>query len=326
MKYYLEKTMDGETFNEIEAEQFMHDIAQMEFQPETLSAILVALELRGVQLQELKGFRKALLNHAIVPDISAKGSIDLCGTGGDGKNTFNISTTTSLVLAAMGKKVIKHGNFGVSSRCGSSNVISELGFHFDTDAKYLQASLDKFNFCYLHAPLFHPALKKVAELRKNLGVRTIFNSLGPLINPVQPKYQLTGTYSLSLAKNYNFILKDCRENYAVVHGLDGYDELSLTDLTRKFSPTEDGVLCASNFNETKLKPEDITGGKNIQESTKILLAVIQGDAASAQMKVVAVNTAVGMQLFEPQVPLLDLYQEALSFIKSGQTAKFFKLN
>lgn len=326
MKYYLEKTLSGEIFNEQEAEDFIHKIAQEDFHPEILSAILVAIELRGVNLQELKGFRKALLNYTITPEINSEDAIDLCGTGGDGKNTFNISTTTSLVLAAMGKKVIKHGNFGVSSICGSSNVIADFGFNFETDSKALQGSLDKYNFCYLHAPLFHPVLKKVAEVRKKLGVRTIFNSLGPLINPVQPAYQLTGTFSLALAKNYNFILKDCRKNYTVVHGLDGYDELSLTDATRSFTSTNDCMISAYSINESPLNPNEIIGGKDVKSSRAILQAIINGQATEAHHKVVAINTAVGLQLYHPETELIDLYHEALSFIKSGQTAKFFKLN
>lgn len=326
MKYYLEKTLSGEIFSEQEAEDFIHSIAQEDFHPEVLTAILVGLELRGVNLQELKGFRNALLNYVLIPEIEVEDAIDLCGTGGDGKNTFNISTTTSMVLAAMGKKVVKHGNFGVSSICGSSNVIADLGFKFETDSNALQASLDKYNFCYLHAPLFHPVLKKVANVRKIMGVRTIFNSLGPLINPVQPEYQLTGTYSLALAKNYNYILKECRKNYAVLHGLDGYDELSLTDVTRKFSSVDDSVISAYSIKEDVLQPIEIRGGKDVKESGAILQSIIKGQATEAHHKVVAINTAVGLQLYEQETALQDLYNEALAFIKSGQTAKFFKLN
>ena len=216
MKTLLEKLLRHEHLTFEEARSFIFAIEEEKFTPETISGMLMTIQMRGAQLNEMKGFRSALLELSHRIDLDSEQAIDLCGTGGDGKNTFNISTTTAFVLASMGKKVIKHGNYGVSSLCGSSNVLEELGVTFTSNQGELQRQLDERNICFLHAPLFHPAMKKVAPIRRNLGVRTIFNNLGPLINPAQPRFQLTGTYSLELARIYQHILRNERTNYRVL--------------------------------------------------------------------------------------------------------------
>lgn len=325
MKHIAQKVIANEYLNYQECESFIYAIAEETISNEHVVAILTGIQMRGIQLEELKGFRAALLELIIPVDIYAE-AIDLCGTGGDSKNTFNISTTTSLVLAAMNYKVIKHGNYGVSSLCGSSNVLEELGFQFSTDSANLQNQLDQSNICFLHAPLFHPTMKKVASIRTNLGMRTLFNSLGPLVNPVQPTHQMTGTYSLELAKIYHHILKDERKNYKVVYGLDGYDELTLTNTTRILGPSMDQIRAANSFETEIILPNQIQGGNSLKESANIVKTILAGKGSTQQTTVIAANVAEAIQCIHPTTNLVEAFQEGKSFILSGQTAKHFKFN
>lgn len=320
MNFILNKLIHHEHLSYQEARQFIFSIEEEDYSSEAISGMLMTLQMRGAQLDEMRGFRSALIELSNRLHLDSEHAIDLCGTGGDGKNTFNISTTTSFVLAAMGKKVIKHGNYGVSSLCGSSNVLEELGIVFTHDEGELQRQLDQQNICFLHAPLFHPTMKKVAPIRKNLGVRTIFNNLGPLINPAQPNFQLTGTYSLELARMYQHILRNERTNYRVVFGMDGFDEVSLTDDTRALGNETDTVLNASSFGTLPLELSSISGGRTIQESAKIMRSILEGKGTNAQTSVVAANTALALQLYHPTSDLRELYTEALHFITTGKAA------
>lgn len=320
MNFILNKLIHHEHLSYQEARQFIFSIEEEDYSSEAISGMLMTLQMRGAQLDEMRGFRSALIELSNRLHLDSEHAIDLCGTGGDGKNTFNISTTTSFVLAAMGKKVIKHGNYGVSSLCGSSNVLEELGIVFTHDEGELQRQLDQQNICFLHAPLFHPTMKKVAPIRKNLGVRTIFNNLGPLINPAQPNFQLTGTYSLELARMYQHILRNERTNYRVVFGMDGFDEVSLTDDTRALGNETDTVLNASSFGTLPLELSSISGGRTIHESAKIMRSILEGKGTNAQTSVVAANTALALQLYHPTSDLRELYTEALHFITTGKAA------
>jgi len=317
MKTLLEKLLRHEHLTFEEARSFIFAIEEEKFTPETISGMLMTIQMRGAQLNEMKGFRSALLELSHRIDLDSEQAIDLCGTGGDGKNTFNISTTTAFVLASMGKKVIKHGNYGVSSLCGSSNVLEELGVTFTSNQGELQRQLDERNICFLHAPLFHPAMKKVAPIRRNLGVRTIFNNLGPLINPAQPRFQLTGTYSLELARIYQHILRNERTNYRVLYGMDGFDEISLTDDTRILGGQSDSVLNAFVLNCKPVQLPEIRGGRTVHDAAQTLSSILNGQGSEAQTNVVAVNTAVALQLYHPTASIVDLFTEARQFIQSG---------
>ncbi len=322
----LDKIIAGESLNFKEAKRFIRGIDQGDLTNEEIAGILVGIQMRGIQLEEIKGFRAALIERAKPVHIDGTEAIDLCGTGGDGKNTFNISTTTAFLLAAMGIRVIKHGNYGVSSMCGSSNVLEALGVNFSTDSNELQRSLDTSNICFLHAPLFHPTMKKVAMVRRNLAVRTLFNCLGPLVNPVQPAYQLTGTYSVELAKIYQHVLKDERKGYQVVHGMNGYDEITLTDATRVLSHTNDFVIGAGDFNVETIRPEALHGGRTINEAAKMMRNILKGEGTEAQNQVVAANASVALRMYQPETNQEDLFHEALEFLQSGEVFKRFKLN
>ncbi|GAB5418234.1 MAG: anthranilate phosphoribosyltransferase [Crocinitomicaceae bacterium] len=325
MKRFLEIIMDKEYFSKQTASEFIHAMGEGTVSDVEIAAILAGIQFRGVSLEELSGFREALLERALQPEIDASGCIDVCGTGGDGKDTFNISTTSALVLAAMGYKVIKHGNYGVSSSCGSSNVLESLGFQFTTENKALNDDLTKNNICFLHAPLFHPTLKKVAPVRKNLGVRTIFNSLGPLVNPVQPSYQLTGTYSLELAKMYQHVLRPNRDAFSVVYAMDGYDEITLTDAARLLAKNNDSILASEHFGRKAIAPELLKSGGTVDKAAEILTGIARGTGSEAQTDVVAANVATAIQTMQPDTNIGEAFSEAQQFIRSGQTAKHFRL-
>jgi len=314
---FLKKILNQENLASVEAENLIHLIAQDGITDVELASVLTLIQFRGLTLKEMIGFRDGLQHYITPLNLDASNAIDVCGTGGDGKDTFNISTTTAFILSAMGHKVIKHGNYGVSSVCGSSNVLEYLGYQFSSDEKVLQNELEDNNICFLHAPLFHPVLKKVGSIRKQLNVRTFFNALGPLLNPVQPAFQLSGTFNLELAKMYQHLLKDKRKEFKVVYSLDGYDEITLTGETRVFGKLSDEVLNARSFGVKTLLSTEIIGGE-IDKSAKILLDIIEGKGSNAQMNVVAGNVAMGLSCFYPKIELRELFNEALLFIKSGK--------
>ena len=324
MKTTLNKIIERQPLTFNETKEIIYSIAEERINGAQVVAILVGLQMRGLQLEEIKGFREALLELCLPIEMDGSEAIDLCGTGGDGKNTFNISTTTSFVLSAMGHKVIKHGNYGVSSSCGSSNVLEELGFQFTNQTKLLNTQLSKSNICFLHAPLFHPTLRKVGPLRKSLGIRTFFNSLGPLVNPVQPKNQLTGTFNLELAKIYQHILKDDRNEFRVVYGMDGYDEFTLTDQTRILGGNQDEYFSAKTFDLSPVISESIHSGNSVKEAAEILKLILKGNGTNSQNNVIAANTALALQCYHPNESIQNLFIESLSFIKSGESAKHHK--
>ena len=318
MQNVLNNLVQHQTLRKEEAEQTIYDIIDGKMANERITGLMVALQTRTITLDEIEGFRKALLKLAIKPEIDGQNTIDLCGTGGDGKNTFNISTTTAFVLASMGYKVIKHGNYGVSSMCGSSNVLEALGVQFTNDSKELNAELEAYNLCFLHAPLFHPAMKKVAKLRKGLGIPTFFNIMGPLVNPVQPDYQLTGTFSLNVARMYHHLLSTHRKNYKVIYTLDGYDEISMTDDTRIFGKYEDALFHPSQLNLEPLSPEELYGGNSVDEAVVILKNILKGKGTSGQHQVVCCNTAHAIQTMHPERKLTEIFNEVNEHLKIGK--------
>lgn len=321
MKNILNKIIERQPLLFAEAREIIYAIAQGKINDAQIIAMLVGLQMRGLQLEEIKGFREALLELCLPVDIDGSDAIDLCGTGGDSKNTFNISTTTSFVLASMGHKVIKHGNYGVSSLCGSSNVLEELGFVFTNDIRKLNKQLQETNICFLHAPLFHPTLMKVGPLRKSLGIRTFFNSLGPLVNPVQPKHQVTGTFNLELAKIYQHLLKEERKGYRIVYGMDVYDEFTLTDQTRILGGDVDEYLSANSFGLSAINPLDLYSGETVQEAAHILKNILLGKGTESQSRVIAANTALALQCYQPKEKIQSLFTSSLDFIKSGEAGK-----
>lgn len=294
MKTILNKLIEGYTLDKEEAAEIMERIAFKKNTDDEISAFISLFLQRNLKLDELKGFYNTLMNLSIQPNLYTNEAIDVCGTGGDGKNTFNISTLSGFVIAGAGYKVIKHGNFGVSSNCGSSDLMQSVGFEFTSDSDKLNAQLEKSNITFLHAPLFHPALKNIASIRKNLGVKTFFNLMGPLINPAQPKFRMNGVFSLSLLKQYAYLYDQENINYSLVHTLGGYDEISLTDDYYQITNNGQQLIELHQINQSYITPEKLFGGNTIEESKEIFLKVLKNESTIEQKNVTLANAATGI--------------------------------
>jgi anthranilate phosphoribosyltransferase len=295
MKDILEHLYQHKAFSKEESRKILHDIAAGKYNNYQIASFLTAFIMRDITLDELKGFRQALLDLCVKIDLSDYNVMDLCGTGGDGKNTFNISTLASFVVAGAGIPVAKHGNYGVSSISGSSNVLEQLGIQFQVDESKLKEQIEKTNICFLHAPLFHPAMKIVGPVRKEMGVKTFFNILGPLVNPSQPKIQLTGVFSLEIARKYLYLFQEEKLQFTIVHSLDGFDEVSLTGESKIFSNMGEKIVSASYFGCQNLNLESIHNGNTLKEAAQIFMQVLQGNGSQEQNEVVLANASLAIQ-------------------------------
>ena len=294
MKTILNRLINHETLSAAEAKNVLVNISNGSYNPSQIASFLTVYMMRSISIDELSGFREALLELCVRVDLSAYNTIDLCGTGGDGKDTFNISTLASFVAAGAGIKVAKHGNYGVSSISGSSNVMEKLGVKFSNDNDFLKKCMDQAGICILHAPLFHPAMKNVGPIRKELGVRTFFNMLGPMINPSFPKNQLVGVYNLELARKYAYLYQNTHINFTILHSLDGYDEVSLTGPTKTITKRMEGIIKPEGFGVRQLLQNEIEGGKTIEESAQMFMTIISGKGNEAQNNVVCANAAMAI--------------------------------
>ncbi|MEE1962491.1 anthranilate phosphoribosyltransferase [Allomuricauda taeanensis] len=294
MKETLNKLINHEILPKEEAKQVLVNIAKGDYNTSQIAAFLTVYMMRSITIEELEGFRDALLDLCLAVNLSDYDPIDLCGTGGDGKDTFNISTLASFVTAGAGVKVTKHGNYGVSSKCGSSNVMEFLGIKFSNDADFLKKSIEEAGICVLHAPLFHPAMKNVGPIRKELAVKTFFNMLGPMVNPAFPKNQMVGVFNLELARMYGYLYQNTDKKFTVLHALDGYDEISLTGDTKTISNNSEAMLTPADFGVEKVTQEEITGGEDISESAQIFMNVLQGRGTEAQNNVVCANAGIAI--------------------------------
>lgn len=303
MKETLNKLINHEILSKEDAKRILVNIAKGDYNTSQIAAFLTVYMMRSITIEELEGFRDALLDLCLAVDLSAYNPIDLCGTGGDGKDTFNISTLASFVTAGAGVKVTKHGNYGVSSKCGSSNVMEFLGIEFSNDAGFLEKCIDEAGICVLHAPLFHPAMKNVAPIRKDLGVKTFFNMLGPMVNPAFPKNQMVGVFNLELARMYGYLYQKTDKNFTVLHALDGYDEISLTGSTKTISNHTESMLKPSDFGVKQIKQSDIVGGDAIDTSAQIFLNVLQGKGTEPQNNVVCANAGIAIATVNNLTPL-----------------------
>jgi anthranilate phosphoribosyltransferase len=321
---YLYCLQNQAQLTENQAYKLMQQISLGDFNEAQTTALITLLSHRETALEEIIGFRKALLELSFPTDLPQYESIDLCGTGGDGKNTFNISTLAAFVVAAAGYPVAKHGNYGVSSVSGSSNVLEYLGYRFSNDNALIIKQLEKHKLCFLHAPLFHPALKNVGAIRKQLGIKTIFNTLGPLVNPAQNAKQLVGVFSLKLARLYHYILQKEEKSYVVVHSLDGYDEVSLTGKTHIFSSKGEKIFLPQNLGLNQYAPETLFGGKTVAESAQIFVQVLEGKGTQAQREVVLANAAFAIQCFEATQTFEESFDVAAQALDSQKAFSLFK--
>ena len=296
MKKILERLFNHSYLSYEESKKILKEISSNKYNDSQVASFLTIFKMRNPSVQEIEGFRDALLDLCIKIDLGSDfETIDLCGTGGDGKNTFNISTISSFVVAGAGYKVTKHGNYGVSSNCGSSDVLEYLGVRLSNDQDYLKKCLDEGGFCYLHAPLFHPAMKNVASVRKNLKFKTFFNILGPLVNPCQPKNQISGVYNLEIARLYGYVFENTNKNYSILHSLDGYDEISLTNDFKLLSRNNSSINSPDYFGFDKINPEEIEGGIKIKDSVDIFVKILENKATKSQTNVVLANSAIAIQ-------------------------------
>ena len=323
-KSTIEQIMQGYHLSASEAFSVMSKLGDGAYNDSQKTALIIALSSRDLSLEEIAGFRNALLELSVKTTLTSYNAIDLCGTGGDEKNTFNISTLASFVVAAAGYKVAKHGNYGVSSVSGSSNVLEKLGYKFSADSSKLERELNELNICFLHAPLFHPALKNVSDTRKQLGIKTIFNSLGPLVNPARTKKQFVGVYNLKLARLYHYLLQQDAKDYVVVHALDGYDEISLTSSVQYFSSTGEQLLEPSDFGLVMNTQQQLYGGETLDDALAIFKKVIANEGTAAQTNAVLANAAAGIQCFESPKSLPECVAIANEAIVSGKANQLLK--
>ncbi|MDZ4707355.1 MAG: anthranilate phosphoribosyltransferase [Saprospiraceae bacterium] len=325
MKKILTYLFEHKKLNRAEAKEILVNISKNAYNESQVAAFITVYLMRAISEDELQGFVDALLELCIPVELDGQDTIDLCGTGGDGKNTFNISTLSAFVVAGAGYKVTKHGNYGVSSKCGSSDVLETLGYKFTNETDLLKKQLDKSNICFLHAPLFHPAMKTVAPIRKQLGVKTFFNMLGPLVNPARPRFQMAGVFNLELTRLYAYLFQKQKEKrFAVLHAMDGYDEVSLTGDFKIKTQDADRVLSAADLGLHPLKQEEIYGGETKEEAASIFMQVLNGVGTRAQQSVVYANAGIAIRVCNPGLTLIDAVKVAEESVQSGKALRAFK--
>jgi anthranilate phosphoribosyltransferase len=294
MKKILQYLFEHKTLSREQAKDVLTRISRSEFNESELAAFITVYLMRSVTIEELQGFRDALLDLCVRVDLDGLETIDIVGTGGDGKNTFNISTLACFIVAGTGHKVAKHGNYGASTISGASNVMEQLGYRHKNDKDRLRQELDVAGICFLHAPLFHPALKTVGPIRKNLGIRTFFNMLGPMVNPAFPATQLVGVYNLEMARIYNYLLQQTGGRFTIIHSLDGYDEISLTGDTKVITNKGEKIMTPEELGKRMVNATDIYGGNTVEEAARIFVTILKGEGSWAQNAVVLANAAMAL--------------------------------
>jgi anthranilate phosphoribosyltransferase len=323
MKKILLYLFEHKTLDRAKACEVMLNIGKGVYNEHEITAFMTVYLMRSVTIAELQGFRDALLELCVLLELEDDHVIDIVGTGGDGKNTFNISTLSCFIVAGAGKKVAKHGNYGASSISGASNVMEQLGYKLKNDADALKRELDVANFTFLHAPLFHPALRNVAPIRRNIGVRTFYNMLGPMVNPANPAYQLVGVYNLEMARIYNYLLQMTGRRFTIIHSMDGYDEISLTGDAKIITNAGDRIATPEELGKRMVMPEDIHGGSTPEEAAAIFVRILRGEGSWAQNAVVLANAALGLYNTDGYPSYDDAYQDAVVSLESGKAYRTF---
>lgn len=325
MKEILSYLFGYHQLSSSQAEEILMEIAEGKFTTSEIASFLTVFNMRNISIEELDGFRNALLKMCIPVDLSDFNTIDLCGTGGDGKDTFNISTLTAFVVAGAGYKVAKHGNYGASSSCGSSNVMEYLGYQFHNNEKDLQRELEEVGITFLHAPLFNPAMKHVAPVRKALGLKTFFNMLGPLVNPSQPKNQMVGVFNLELARMYQYLFQQSDKNYTIVHTLEGYDEISLTGPFKIIQNNKEQIIDPSSIGFKKIMGTELASSGDIKGTAEMFLQVLNGEAPQAKMEVVLCNAAFAIQTMDAHLSFEEALEKAKDSLLGDKALKVFKM-
>jgi anthranilate phosphoribosyltransferase len=317
MKDILNHLFAYKSLTKAQAKQVMLNIGQGAYNNSQIAAFLTVFMMRSIQVDELDGFRDAMLDLCLPVDLDSDDLIDLCGTGGDGKDTFNISTLSAFVVAGAGQLVAKHGNYGISSGCGSSTVMEWLGYQFTNDTGQLQRQLDRAGICFLHAPLFHPAMKAIAPIRKELGVKSFFNMLGPMVNPARPRSQLVGVFSLELARLYAYLYQQTDKKFMILHTLDGYDEISLTGAFKVITKESEQLMEPATLGLDTWRPASLSGGHTVADSARIFMDVLRDEATPAQKQVVLANSAMALLVTRR----VSAYDEAIDMARESIESK-----
>jgi anthranilate phosphoribosyltransferase len=323
MKEILNLLIEHRTLTKEHAKEVLKNIATGTYNSSQIVAFMTVYLMRSITVEELRGFRDAMLELCVPVEIAEYDAMDLCGTGGDGKDTFNISTLSSFVVAASGQNVAKHGNTGVSSICGSSNLLAYFGYQFTSNMNEIKRGLDEAGICFLHAPLFHPAMKNVAPIRKELGVKTFFNMLGPMVNPSLPRKQLVGVFSLELARLYGYLYQEMEGRFSILHSLDGYDEISLTGPFKMISNSGEKLISPENMGFQKLDAQSIVGGDTVEESAKIFEKILRREGTNSQNSVVIANSAAALVTARPGLDFPEAVSIAQESLLSGKALNVF---
>lgn len=323
MKNILQHLFDYKTLSRKQANEVLQNISKGLYSDTEIASFVTVFLMRSITIEEMNGFRDALLELCVPVDLNEFQAIDIVGTGGDGKNTFNISTLSSFIVAGAGYKVAKHGNYGATSVSGSSNVMESLGYRFSNEQDKLKREIDDANICFFHAPLFHPALKAVAPVRKNLGVRTFFNMLGPLVNPCRSVKRMIGVYNLEMARLYRYILETEQEDFSIIHSMDGYDEISLTADTRVITRNGERTFDAMFLGKRSASPADLYGGSTADEAAKLFFKILDGKGSWAQNAVVIANAAMALKT-ATEDDYDQCYSLSVESLESGRAMDQFK--
>ena len=318
MKKILLHLFEHKSLSRQQAYEVLLAIGKGQYNEHEITAFMTVYLMRSITIDELQGFRDALMELCVPVDLNGHAVMDIVGTGGDGKDTFNISTLSCFIVAGAGQKVAKHGNYGASSISGASNVMEQLGYKFSNDNGKLLKEVEEANICFMHAPLFHPALKTVGPIRRNLGVRTFFNMLGPMVNPANPAYQLVGVYNLEMARIYNYLLQQSGKAFTIIHSLDGYDEISLTNDTKVITNHGEKVMTPEQLGKRLVMPQDIAGGNSVEAAAKIFKDIINGKGTWAQNAVVLANAAMALNSTGQYSSYDDAYAAAVDSLESGK--------
>jgi len=318
MKKILQLLFEHKTLSREQAKDVLLNIGKGVYNEHEITAFMTVYLMRSITIEELQGFRDALLELCVPVELNGLEVMDIVGTGGDGKNTFNISTLACFIVAGAGQKVAKHGNYGASSISGASNVMEQLGYKFKNDKERLKKEVEEAGICFLHAPLFHPALKAVGPIRKNLGVRTFFNMLGPMVNPATPAYQLVGVYNLEMARIYNYLLQQTGKAFTIIHSLDGYDEISLTNDTKVITNKGEKIMTPEQLGKRAVSASDIHGGNSVEEAAKIFSTILKGEGTWAQNAVVIANAAMALHCTGKFKNYDNAYTVAVESLESGK--------
>lgn len=318
MKKILQYLFEHKTLSRDQAKEILTNISKAMYSDHEVTAFITVYLMRSITIEELQGFRDALLDLCVKVDLNGHATMDIVGTGGDGKNTFNVSTLSCFIVAGADQKVAKHGNYGATSISGASNVMEQLGYKFKSDNAQLNKEVEDAGICFLHAPLFHPALKTVGPIRKNLGLRTFFNMLGPMVNPASPAYQLVGVYNLEMARIYNYLLQQTGKPFTIIHSLDGYDEISLTNDTKVITREGEKIMTPQQLGKRLVAPQDIYGGNTVEESARIFMKIIKGEGSWAQNAVVLANAAMALHCTGNYKTYDEAYHAAVESLESGK--------